>query len=281
MNEKVTYNKSEQEIIVLRAVWSLIDNMVNYKNFEKEHGTVDAELMFKTESTSRLFNILLADFLSKPKPGTFDLPAATGLAKTDHTFLFYLCRICDNPILNVESGSIRTPVQQFIDWLEGECFVEKVWFSSIDVEIDIRVKRLTLLKICGDIAKHSFARLNVTVERIQKVLKDNRKQIDSGQGFLVLPEFYEWFHDNVFHYHASIIAEHLNNIRWGIFDYLEPEYSRSFEKTSPKPIGYRFNYPTDCCNSLAKGMYWDLMNQVRRRPYFPRFAITELLRRRY
>lgn len=277
----VTYTKTEQEIIVLLAVWSLIDGMVNYLNFEKEPKTFDAELRFKTKSTPRLFNILLADFLSKPKEGTFGLPAATGSKITDHTFLFYLRRICDNPILNVESGSIRTPVQQFIDWLEGECFVEKVWFPSIEVETDIRVKRITLLKICGDIAKHSFARLNLTVERIQMVFKENGKQIDSGQGFLVLPEFYERFHDNVFLYHASTIAEHLNNIRWGIFDYLKPEYSRSFKKASLPPDGYRFKYPIDCNNSLAKGMYWDLMNQVRSQPYFPRFTTAEWFQRRY
>lgn len=286
-DEEITYTDTEQEIIILRAVWDLIDGMVNYQIFEKDHGKVGAELKFKTPSAARLFNILLADFLSKPKKyrskkEPFNLPKAPKEpTDIDRTFLFYLRHLCDNPILNKESGRIQKPMERFIDWLEGECFVEKVWFGSIDIEMDIRVKRLLLLKICGNIAKHSFAGLGWCVERIKEVLEENGKEIDSGQGFLILPEFYEWFHDDILNYHATMIAEHLNNIRWGIFDYLQPEPSQSFEKADPHPINYRFNYPDDCLHPLAKAMYWDLMNQVRTPPYFPIFTTSKWLRKRY
>lgn len=277
----MAFTGTEQEIIVLRAVWDLIDGMVNYEIFENGHGTIDAQLMFRTASTQRLFNILLADFLSKPEKGTFDLPEPTGSKKTDHTFLFYLYRICVDPKLNSNSVSIQKPVRQFIDWLEGECFIENVYLPAIEVETDIRVKRIIFLKICGDIAKHSFARLGRNVDRIKKVLEENGVKIDDGQGFLALPEFYERFHSDVLNYHGSNIAEHLNNIRWGIFDYLTPEFSRSFEWCDPPPLGYRYRYPADSGDPLAKAMHWDLMNQVRSRPYFPRFATTELLKQRY
>lgn len=282
MNEQTTYTKTEQEIIILRAVWDLIDDMVNYRAFEKEHGTIDARVNFKTPSERRLFNILLADFLSRPKSGTFDLPEPTeGSAKTEYTFLFYLRRICENPILNFESASLQTPVQQFIDWLEGECFVEKVWFPSIEIETDIRIKRVNFLKICGNTAKHSFARLEVTADLITKVFKKNGIKIDIKQGFLALPDFYEWFHNDIFSYHASTIAEYLNNIRWGIFGYLQPEFSQSFEWLDAQEVGYRYNYPEDCLRPLAQAIYWDLMNKVRSRPFFPRFISTESLKNRY
>lgn len=281
MIDRTPYTETEQEIIVLRAVWDMIDGMVNYEIFEKRHGTTNALLRFNSISTKRLFNIHLVDFLSRPKPGTFDLPEPEGQQITDFSFLFYLRRICDNPKLNSKSDIILKPVEQLINWLEEECLVENVWFPSISIETDIRVKRITFLKICGDIAKHNFARLDRIVVRVIEVLEANKVKIDAGQGFLLLPEFYEWFHENVLGHHASTIAEYLNNIRWGIFDYLGPEFARSYEKADPAPIGYRFKYPVDCKDSLAKAMYWDLMNQVRSRPYFPRFSADEMLKRRY
>lgn len=281
MAGNLAFTPIEQEIIVLRAVWDMIDGMVNYVNFEKEHKTVEAQLMFCTATHQRLFNILLVDFLSKPHKGTFDLPEANGPAKTDHTYLFYLRRICDGPELNPDSDSLRAPTEAFVDWLEGECFVEKIWLSSIEVEAAIRVKRITFLKICGDIAKHNFARLNRNVLSITKLLAENGVKIDKGQGFLALTDFYEWFHNDILTYHASTIAEHLNNIRWGIFDYLTPEFNRSFEKIDPKIFNYRFNYPEGCHDPMAKAMYWDLMNHVRAKPWFPLFTTTPLLKERY
>lgn len=271
--------ETEQEIIVLRAVWDMIRGMVNYEIFGKNHDLVDAELRFDTRTHQRLFNILLTDFLSSPSKGTFGLPAANGPGPTDRTYLFYLRRICDNPKLNSEDSDIRRPVDSFIAWLDGYSLVPEVWLPAIGVETDICVKRIIFLKICGDIAKHNFARLSVNVQRICKLLAENGVIIDEAQGFLALPDFYEWFHNNIFAYHASTIAEHLNNLRWGIFEYLRPEFIRSFQKIDS--IQYRFNYPEDCDIPLARAMYWDLMNEVRFEPWFPRFAVTKYLKLRY
>ena len=40
--------------------------MVHYAHFEKEHRIENAILMFKTREASKLFLIILADFLSPP-----------------------------------------------------------------------------------------------------------------------------------------------------------------------------------------------------------------------
>ena len=194
------FARIEQEIIILRAVWDMVDDMVNYENFEKEHGIDEAQLTFKTATHQRLFNILLADFLSKPQPGTFDLPNADGSASTDRTFLFYLRHICGEPKLNPDSDSLRAPVEAFANWLEDECIVEKVFLPSIEAELDIRVKRITFLKICGDIAKHNFARLDRDVQHITRVLAENGVEVDGGRGFLMLSDFYERFHDDILNY---------------------------------------------------------------------------------
>lgn len=270
----------EQEIIVLRAVWDMVEGMVNYQTFDKRHGILGAELKFSSSVHQRLFNILLVDFLSKPEIGTFDLPEAVGPQSTDNTYLFYLRRICDEPLLNPDSASIRGPVEAFTDWLEGECFVEKVYFASIDLEADINVKRITFLKICGNIAKHNFGRLNYVVQRVKKVLSDNGVEIDEGKVLVALPDFYEWFHDDILNYHGTTIAEHLNNIRWGIFDYLTPEFDRSYEEIDPAPM-YRFSSPDGCSDDLAMAMHWDLMNKVRHKPWFPQFQTADALKQRY
>jgi hypothetical protein len=97
----------------------------------------------------------------------------------------------------------------------------------------------------------------------------------------LIPEFYEWFHRNLFSYHSSAIAEFLNNIRWGMYDYLRPEFALSFTKDDPSSIAYRFKYPPDCNRPVARTMYWDLMNAVRSEPYMPRFEVTRYLKMRY
>lgn len=281
MTDQLAYSETEQEIIVLRAVWDMIDGLVNYSIFEKRHGTIDATLFFSSMSASTLFNALLADFLSSPRKGTFGLPKTMGDAETDKTFLFYLRRIASDPYLNVSSASISIPVESFITWLEGECSVDDVWFPTVPIETNIRVKRMVFLKICGNISKHNFSRLNWVVDEIVQLLSENGVEIDAEQGYLLLPEFYKWFHNDIFFAHSSAIAEHLNNIRWGIFNYLCPEFERSYEKPDPKSVAYQYNYPEECQNPLAKAMYWDLMNQVRSKPYFPRFTADKMLTRRY
>jgi hypothetical protein len=98
--------------------------------------------------------------------------------------------------------------------------------------------------------------------------------------YMALPNFYEWFHTHVFAYHSSIIAEFLNNLRWGIYNYLRPEFERSFERVDPKPM-YRFNYPPNVTEPLAQQMYWGLMNMVRSRPHFPQFTVSESFKKQF
>jgi hypothetical protein len=280
---KRPFNATEQEVIVLKAVWDLIDDMVNYTMFSKFAPTSDTELRFETSTHKRLFNIILADFLSKPNSQAFNLPTPPQrLPKSDQTYLFYLRRVCDSPTIGPTRGDcIRIPLDAFVQWLEADCSVEKVWLPSISLETDITVKRIQFIKICGNIAKHGFPRLNDSVKGICEILKNNGHTIGDGEGYLVIQEFYEWFHTDIFGYHSSAIAEFLNNIRWGIYDYLRPEFESSFTRDDPNSIAYRYIYPTACQSSLAQAMYSDLMNVVRREPYMPRFEVTRYLKMRY
>lgn len=278
----VSYTTTEQEAITLLAIWERIDSMVNYEMFDKLTKVDDVQLTFASRTHQALFNILLVDLLSQPRNWPFGLGLPPpGAPESERSLLFHLGRICDEPILNPKGDDLRLPLQAFVQWLETDCVVEKVWLPSIETEIDIKVKRISFIKICGNISKHSFTRLSANVGEICKILAANGKQVDPDQGYLVLPEFYEWFHNNIFSYHSSAIAEFLNNIRWGIYEYLQLEFSRSFTRDDPGSIAYRYKIPSECRSPAGQSMYWDLMNSVRSRPYLPRFEVTRYLKMRY
>lgn len=277
------FTKTEQEVIVLKAIWEMISEMVNYEIFDKLQRTDEVQLMFKSVTCQRLFNVLLVDFLSQPKKWPFGLAMPPqSVSKSERNLLFHLKKISEDPKLNPAGGNaLKSPLESFMQWLEADCLVEKVWLPSIGVESDITVQRVAFIKICGNIAKHNFARLSVNVQDICDILKANGISIDTDHGYLVIPEFYEWFHTNVFNYHSSAIAEFLNNIRWAIFEYLRPEFSRSFTKDDPASIAYRFKYPQECNNPVVQPVYWDLMNAVRSEPFMPKFEVTHYLKMRY
>src|SRR6218665_1913103 len=119
--------KTEQEAIVLNAVWSMIDEMVNFAIFmplgDRRH---DINLMPQSTDTMRLFHVLLGDFLSplvrKGKGGLpFDLPnPPTPARPSDLTFLFYLRGICASPNLSKDVVPLRDAVEAFSAWLEAD-----------------------------------------------------------------------------------------------------------------------------------------------------------------
>ena len=290
MTSQTTFSKAEQEAIILNAVWSMIDRMVNFAIFMPLNGkTNDVILLPKTSETLHNFHILLGDFLSPlvrkgNSPLPFDL--ATPLPNTrrsNFTFLFYLRQICEDPHLNTNSQGLHKVVAAFSDWLEQNSFIENVWFPSVEIEINLTLPRITWLKISADIAKHSFARLEANVRKIVHIFNDHGHSIDEGMGYAVLPEFWDWFHTDLFAYHSSTIAEFLNNIRWEIFRYLQPEFSRAYHITSDNPLlpSYAYHVPLTIRASIARSMYWDLMNSVRSKPYFPVFAVTDSLKQLY
>lgn len=276
-----SYSPTDQEAIVLKSAWDSIHEMTNYAIFEKVERTSDTALTFKTSVHQQLFNVLLTDFLSAPSPWPFDLKAPPGgTPKSLNSILFHLQNVANAPLLNPGGGdAILKPLQAFTAWLEEECLVEKVWLPAINLETDIRVKRIDFIKICGNIGKHNFARLSRVVGDICRVLEANGHKVSVDQGYLILEEFYEWFHENIFSYHSSAIAEFLNNIRWGIYEYLRSEFERSI--TWEGPQRYSYKYPAGSQHPTGKSMYWDLMNDVRSEPFMPRFEVTRFLKMRY
>ena len=61
-------NEIEKEAIILNAVCHLIDDMLNYDMMVGEWSPDWSNIMFRTGAHSRMFSILLGDFLSIPNP---------------------------------------------------------------------------------------------------------------------------------------------------------------------------------------------------------------------
>jgi len=276
----------EQEGVILNGAWDAIDGFVNCGLFVPLKQQHDINLMFEDGTHAALFNILLGDFLSQPqakgnKPLPFDLPVPPpNTSASNLTYLFYLRQVAAMPQLSPDAHELSARVEAFGDWLDGETLVKDVWLGSIEVKTDIKIKRCDYLRICADIAKHNFARLQHNVRKIRNILEQNGTVIDENNGFLALQDFYEWFHRDLFIAHSSIIAEFLNNIRWAIYRYLMPEYGRAYQADNSDPSfpKYHFNVPAGIQDPLARSMYWDLLNRVRGRPCMPEFTIHDSFR---
>jgi len=109
------------------------------------------------------------------------------------------------------------------------------------------------------------------------------------EAYLTFENFFEQFHTDAFAYHASTIAEFLNNIRWEIYEYLLEEYRRShseyqqdaYDKSPEANVAYKYDIPSAISNGTASTMYWELMNRCRSRPWCQLFTVDKHLKGRY
>ncbi len=279
-------NKLERETIILNAVCHLIDGLLNRAMVVEKWSPDWSNIMFRTDEHARLFNILLGDFLSIPNPKKGGLlpfglsPPATGANGSHRTYLHFLKAVCDEPQFGSANSQLATAVQAFASWLDGDIFIEKVWFPSMDLELDMTIQRIKALKMTGDIGKHNFTRLEGVVKSFQLTLESNGHVKSMEECYLALPEFQNCFYSR-FVYQSSQIAEFLSSIVWEVHLCLKPEYDRStvfwFDEHMQMQR-YKFEAPDGLDNTFAKAIHWDLMNAVRRRPCLPRIIAGDIMK---
>lgn len=283
-------NDTEREAIILNSAWEMIDGMVNWAVFVKTDRSEPSNLMFQTSAHARLFVILLGDFLSeirafKGEPVPLGLkPVPSNARPSDLTFLFHLRQVCAEPKLGTDTTGLSEAVEEFAIWLEGEFTATEVNLHTIDVVADLRVTRYRYIKMSGDMAKHNLARLATNVAHLRKLLEQAGHPVSEQEAYLAVETFFEWFHQDIFIHHSSQIGEFLNNIRWAIYDYLQPEFRRSFhvpaKSTAEFPM-YSYRVPSAIDEPVAVAMYWDAMNRSRSQPYVQRFVIPDYMKHRY
>ena len=268
----IKYSGIEQEVIILKAVKELIDSMVNFELMSLLGNGPDSEIAFKDYTHQRFFNIILVDFLSRSdKRGPIK----------QTSYLGGLREIVNNPYFdeNNSAHNLKVATQEFKEWLEQEVEVD-VWLPSIDKETKLKILRFDFLKMTGDISKHNYLRAIGVAEELKEILSKSGITVDINEALLALAEFYERFQD-ILGYHSSTIAEFLNNIRWGIYDYLQPEFNKSIVWEGGDPPKYHYTYPKEIQSEFAKACYWELMNEVRSKPYMRKFKVNKWLKLRY
>ncbi len=273
--EKMKFNNIEKEVIFLKAVTELIDSIVNYEVLDLLGNDPSSEVRFRTMTHQKYFTIILLDFLSCSDKKVLG---------EQKSYLGAIRAICQSPNFNKNNSikNLAISANEFIDWLEQEIQFEKLWLPSIDTEITLTIKRTEFIKICGNISKHNFSRLSGVANELMEIFKRNDRVISFEDALLILDEFYENFHSGLLNYHGSTISEFLNNIRWGIHEYLQPEFQQSIVyEGNEYPQKYRYTYPKEMNNDFARNCYWDLMNEVRLKPYIKKFQVTRYLKMRY
>ncbi|MFC1761187.1 hypothetical protein ACFL6U_03805 [Planctomycetota bacterium] len=263
----------EEEVVFLKAITEAIASMVNYEMLTLDGDATDKTIRFNTSTHQKFFNIVLVDFLSRT-----DQKAPV----KRKSYLGALREISEKPCFSVRDSVtlLRNATDSFVEWLDQIIEVD-IWLPSIDRETVIQITRLSFLKMCGDISKHNILRSIGVAKELQETLEASKVVVDLEEAMLALADFYEKFHADLLNYHSSTIIEFLNNIQWGIYDYLLPEFRRSIVHEGGNPPMYRFTYPKDITNTFAKQCYWDLLNEVRAKPYIPRFGVTKWLKLRY
>jgi hypothetical protein len=269
----IRYSKTEEEIIFLRAITDLIESMVNFDVLEVVGTSPDTNILFHTPTHQKLFNILLVDLLSD---------SDETLVGKKISYLEALRGICCQPSFNMAGfiATLRSAVASFDDWLLFEPTVD-VSLPSVQSEVQLTLPRSTFIRICGNISKHSILRQSRPANKLTKLLKEAGVSLTLDRAVLALEDFYERFHTDIFNYHASTLVELLNEIQWGVHDYLLPEYQRSYVYDGGIGRRYHYRYPEEVRSDLAKSLYSDLMNWTFHKPIVKRFTVTKWLKMRY
>jgi hypothetical protein len=268
VNEHLT--RVEEEVVVLKAVKELVDSMVNFESLSVIGEDPRSQVLFKSETHQRFFNVLLVDFLSQTD--------SRGPIKQT-SYLLGLKSITANPSFDTDRSieALRRATQELTNWLDEGLEVE-VWLPSIETEAILNISRTRFLKMCGNICKHNFLRLISVGNDLQETLAASGNRVTLDDALLTLSDFYYNFGWDIFRYHSGRIAEFLNNIRWGVYEYLQPEFRRSFTRIPGDALGrYEFKYPAGLVEKFAKQCYWDLMNEVRDKPSMRRFEVWKSL----
>jgi hypothetical protein len=246
--------------------------MVNHIMLRISGSDPDCQVLFASDEHRRLFNIFLVDFLSQTDRTLPILP---------QSYLEALKGITERPSFNVDGSveSVRSATRDFAQWLDTEVKVD-IWLPNINTQTTLNITRSLFLRMCGNIAKHNFLRLNRVASQLRDVLGRQDVQISIEEALLTLEDFYEHMRE-VFSYHSTTIAELVNNLRWGIYLYLQPEFKRSFRRIPGDRWRYEFIYPDKLQVEFARQCYWKLMNHVRSEPYMRPFQGTKWLKLHY
>lgn len=267
------YSAAELEAIGLCVAVEAVNDIANHALLDAPRTVepgAEAEVRYKSRDHQHLFLIRLLDFAKEGGDETL-----TGVRGSCINVLLAACQTrsfdIDGSILALEQAT--TALDR---WLHAETTF-RMWLPTLDLEAQLTVPRIEFLYILGNHAKHNLARLTRISRRIAEILEHNGYTVEPEQVPLALDDFREHLQEDYFVYYGTWLAELINNVRWGIQDYLQPIFQRAY--TPGADLIYSYSYPDSIVHDAPRAWFWRLMNHVRTGPYIGRFVGSRYMKR--
>lgn len=271
----MTYSTAERETIGLCICLEAVSNIANHSLLTLRDVSAypgEAEAIFQSRVHRDLFLIRLLDFVKET--GSKQLTGVTG------SCLAVLKQACTTRCFNVNGNvaELQNSVEALEAWLSEKKEIT-LWLPTLDINAKIKISRVDFLNITGNHSKHNLSRLTGVSRDVAKMLAEHGYSVPEEQIPLALDDFREHLAENYFVYYSTWLAELLNNIRWGLQSYLTPIFVLSYKSDPTNVPMYRYEYPPEITNPVAREWFWRLMNNVRSRPYFKKFSGAHYLKK--
>lgn len=272
----MTTSTAKNEVIGLCIAIEAIGDILNHALMEicgKEKHLKDVTVLFHSRIHQQLFLIRLLDFAKET--GDFGLTGVKG------SCLDVIASACETKTFDTNNSvcALKDATTKLQQWLNTPATL-KLWIPTLNIEAELKVTRLYLLYISGNEAKHNISRLTGLTKNIQKMLGDHGHIVPLEQIPLALDDFAEHLTEHFFVYYSTWLAELLNNLRWGLQEYLNPIFKNCY-KSAPElgEMAYRYDYPISMDSDISKSWFWRLMNNIRTGPYYEKFSASEYLKK--
>lgn len=268
-------NDAEQETIGLCIAVEAVNDIANMALLEVRPVLSlpgEVEVYFHTRVHQELFLARLLDF--SKEPGNQTITGVNG------SCLDVIAAACNKRSFD-DNGSVSVltdAVAAFRDWLNHSATLE-MWIPTLDMAAKVTLPRSDLVFIMGNHVKHNLARLSGVSRRVGALFREHGYSVQDEQVPLALDDIREHLQESYFVYYGSWLAELINNLRWGVQDYLTPVFLWSHSKVAGDPYNYKYKYPSAIGEPLAREWFWRLMNHVRAKPYLERFACAHYLKK--
>ena len=267
------FNQTEIETIRLCIALEAIGDIANHQLVELREVCKfpgEYEVYFHESVHQQLFLIRLLDFAKES--------CDSKLTGVKGSILNVLEAISSSGLFDVNGSisALQGSIESLNTWLNTKKNV-RLWLPSLDVEAELSLSYLEFLTITGNHSKHNLARLTGVSNNIFKILEAHGYTICSEEIPFALDDFEEHLQENYFIYYGTWITELLNNIRWGIQEYLQPTFETAY-RSENSICRYTYEFPGAIQDALAKKWFWWLMNNIRTGPYLKKFKGASYLK---
>jgi len=268
-------NEAEREAVGLCIALEAVNDIANHALVEIRDVSAfpgEAEVYYHTEIHQQLFLVRLLDFAKESTAPT--LTGVTG------SCLDVLGAACESKTFDAAGSVVELAqaVTALRDWLSAECTLT-LWLPTLATEAELSLTRSELVFILGNHVKHNLARLTGVSRRIAGRLTEHGYTVQAEQVPLALDDFRIHLQDDYFIYYGTWLVELINNVRWGLQEYLMPAFQTAYRPLPDSDAMYEYLYPSSLSDPIARQWFWRLMNHVRDKPYIKRFTGAHYLKK--